>query len=132
MNSFAGKKFLVVDDDEMLRELISDIFKGENAEVSEASNGKLAFSMIQNSKFDVVFSDVRMPGGDGIELAKNVFEMSAPKPLMFICSGFNDLTDKQAKDLGILKVFEKPFDHHELITEILRWLVKLGEKFEAK
>jgi two-component system response regulator FlrC len=124
MNLFAGKKVLVVEDDEMLREMICDIFKSENAKVAEASNGAVALLMIQKDHFDVVLSDVRMPGGDGISLAENLFNRPQPKPLMFICSGFNDLSPEKAKALNVCKVFEKPFDHNVMLGEISRWLQK--------
>lgn len=122
MSLLFGKRFLIVDDDEMLREMIGDIFAGEGAVVTLAKNGVTAFALIESSQFDVVFSDIRMPGGDGIALVTKISQLPGPKPLVFICSGFNDLAPEKAQQLGILKVFEKPFDHNYLIAEISSWL----------
>lgn len=122
MNLFLNLNFLVVDDDEMLREVVADIFKSEGAMVTEAANGHIAFALVKKNMFDVVFSDIRMPAGDGIELAKNISELPGQKPLVFVCSGFNDLNQDYANRLNILKVFEKPFENSDLIQEVSKWL----------
>jgi CheY-like chemotaxis protein len=123
MNLFEGKKFLVVEDDEMLREIFSDLFTSQGAHVSEANNGVVAFSLIQANQFDVVFSDVRMPGGDGITLTKNILELTGHKPLVFICSGYNELSAEQARGLQIVKVFDKPFNSSKLVKDIAEMIV---------
>lgn len=125
MSMLDGKKILVVDDDEMLRDAVADVFKFNGAEVTEAENGEIAFSLVQRNQYDVVFSDVRMPGGDGITLAKNISELPGDKPLMFIYSGFNDLTKEKAAELNILKVFEKPFEQKLMLKEICARLAEV-------
>jgi CheY-like chemotaxis protein len=125
LKAFEGKKFLVVDDDEMLREVFNELFTAEGAQVTEAQNGIIAFSLVEKNKFDVVFSDIRMPGGDGIALATKISEMTGHKPLVFMCSGFNDLAPEKAKLLNVLKLFEKPFDPKTMINDISGWLFKL-------
>jgi len=128
MNLFKGIKILVVDDDDLLREVMCDVFTSEGADVSEADNGATALTMIQNIKYDVVVSDVRMPGGDGITLAKNISELPGEKPLVFICSGFNDLNHEKADQLNIQKIFEEPFDHKLMIAEVSQKLRSINTK----
>lgn len=130
MKAFSGRKVLVVDDDEMLREVLSDMFKGQGAEVQKAENGVDAFALVQKEHFDVVFSDVRMPGGDGITLAKQIAEHEGHKPLMFFCSGFNDVTREAALRYNVLKIYEKPFERKKVIEEIASHLsqVPLGRR----
>jgi DNA-binding NtrC family response regulator len=124
MNVLSGKSILVVDDDEFLREVLGDIFRLQKCLVSEADSGDSALEKIKAQHFDVVLTDVRMPGGDGITLAAEIQKLPAPRPLVFICSGFNDLTPEMAKKLDILKAFEKPFGHQELIKVISSHLLK--------
>ena len=62
---------LLVDDEVDLREIISEEFTSAGALVTCAENGRKAFEVLQKNKFDIVFSDVRMTGGDGIELIQN-------------------------------------------------------------
>jgi len=122
MKLLEGFKVLVVDDDEMLREMIAYVFKRNGAHVLEAENGTTAFDLVQKNNFDVVFSDVRMPGGDGIELAENISKLSGKRPLVFICTGFSDLTPEKAKELSVSEIFEKPFDHSLMIEKIAVYL----------
>ncbi len=112
------KKILVVDDEPMLREILKDFLELGSYQVEEAHNGHEAFKMISRTSFDCVISDVRMPNGDGTELAKNIFNMQGVKPKVFLATGFSDISDEQAKSLGVEKVLHKPFDYNELLSAI--------------
>ena len=118
MKILNGNRILVVDDDEMLREMLNDVFTLSGAVVEEAENGKRALEKIRNSNFDAVVSDIRMPGGDGIELAANIQSMNSAKPLLFVCSGYNDMSQEMVKKLDIKKVFEKPFDIENMVQTV--------------
>ena len=65
-------KILVVDDEPDLRELLADEFEYAGHKPFLASNGKEAYDLCTNEEFDAVISDVRMPGGDGIELLEDI------------------------------------------------------------
>lgn len=113
-----NKKILIVEDEDYLRELLRDIFEFEGASVTEAGNGTQAWNLLQTSNFDIIFSDVRMPGGDGVSLMKNIQSHLPYHPACYFCSGFNDVDDVQLKALGVLKMFPKPFNTEELITTL--------------
>lgn len=122
MSELSQKKILIVDDEELLREVLGDVFRFEDADVSEAENGTMAFEMVKAGKFDAVISDIRMPGGDGIQLARNISELTENRPLVFVCSGFSDLKPDQVVEYKIAKVFDKPFNPKELVDEVSRRL----------
>jgi CheY-like chemotaxis protein len=124
VKQLVGVKILVVEDDDLLREMLVELFVEAKADVVDAPNGKEAFKIVQNSQIDIVVSDVRMPGGDGIELAKSIHLMSGKKPLIFICSGFHDMTAEMIREYKIIKVFTKPFDRHELISSLAEAVAK--------
>jgi DNA-binding LytR/AlgR family response regulator len=63
-----------------------------------------------------------MPGGDGVALAGKIASMTGEKPLVFICSGYNDLTPALVHEMEIRKVFEKPFNSEEFVSEIAQQL----------
>ncbi len=104
---------------EVLRELIT--IKKSNAKIYEADNGKDAFQIVQKEKIQCVISDVRMPKGDGITLAKDLLTLDKEKPILFICSGQNELDSEKAKELNIKKIFEKPFEMDDIIKEINKY-----------
>ena len=111
----AGKKILVVDDEVALRESIREDLQSLEAEVFEAANGRIAYDMVGKIQPDVIISDLRMPGGDGIELLQRVrASRMQPEPLAFLITGFADLTLEQAKAVGAQGVLVKPFNLAQL------------------
>lgn len=76
-----------------------------------------AFEMLKNaSKIDILFSDIRMPNGSGIDLVKNVSLLpDSKKPKLFLYSAYSDNTDDDYSTLGVLYRFKKPFKWDNLI-----------------
>lgn len=109
---------LVVEDEPDLLEIIIDSLTNRGALVLGVENGRLAFALLKERPFDVVLSDVRMPGGDGVELLKNINSELPLKPKLFLYSGFSDLTDVEVEALGVSKFFSKPTDMKELVQAI--------------
>ncbi|MCE3009770.1 MAG: response regulator [Proteobacteria bacterium] len=119
---FKGKTVLVVDDEPDLREILKDEFAYEGADVSEAKNGKEALELVKSRKFDAVLSDIRMPGGDGVTLAREIKALNSQSPIVFLITGFADLKSFEAYDLGAEGFFTKPFHLEELRESVSRLL----------
>ena len=114
-----GNRILIVDDDDMLREMLNEVFTLSGAVVEEAENGRRALEKIKSSIFDAVISDIRMPGGDGIELAANIQNLQFDsRPIVYVCSGYNDMSQDMVKKLDIKRVFEKPFDIESMVQTV--------------
>ncbi len=125
MNILAGKKILIVDDEELLREILMEELGFYGAEVTGAENGTDAFELIQKNKFDAIITDVRMPGGNGLILIKNINEKIKDLPKIFICSGYNDISPEEIKSLNISYSFTKPFDRQNFIEVISQALTNV-------
>jgi two-component system response regulator AtoC len=110
-------KILIVDDEADLREILVEHFKFSGFEVAEASEIKTAFSLFQEDKFDVVLTDMRMPGGTGIELIEKIRLINKKIPLLII-TGFADINENEAILLGATKMMSKPFDLGELLEVV--------------
>lgn len=110
---------LVVDDEAEIREIIIDELASHNAKTVGVSDGKAAFELLKNKKFDVVISDIRMPSGDGIELAKNIKTLDINKPKVFLATGFSDLSQIEAEKIGVIEIFQKPFDFKKIVDSII-------------
>ena len=65
-----GKSSLVVDDDELIRSFLSTILREEGHRVEEARNGKEGLSRLAEGDFDLVITDLRMPGISGLEFMR--------------------------------------------------------------
>lgn len=117
-----GAHILIVDDEDMLRDVIRTHLELEGAVVSEAVNGKEAFDLIHVKKFNVVLSDIRMPGCSGIDLLKMVRDSKIKTPPIVLMSAFTDISESKAKELGARAMFLKPTNMSylkELLVETL-------------
>ena len=61
-------KILVIDDERSIRNTLKDILEFEKHEVTLAGDGQSGLDAAQSESFDIIFSDIKMPGMDGIEL----------------------------------------------------------------
>lgn len=115
-----GIKILVVDDEEDLREILSEDFSNLGAEVVTAKNGREAYELAIKILPQVILSDVRMPGGDGVELLKQVRATykTAP-PHIFLITGFADIQADQAQALGGQGLVSKPFNLKQLRDQVI-------------
>lgn len=81
---------LVVDDEPLARERLKKLLQAlpEHRIVAEAGDGEEALSMVQQHDPDLVLLDIRMPGPDGLEVAKQIAAMEDP-PTMIFCSAYD-------------------------------------------
>jgi DNA-binding NtrC family response regulator len=118
-------RILVIDDEEGIRENLQALLADEGHEVTLARNGKEGVMIYRKGKFDLVLTDVIMPGQEGIETIR-IIRQADPEAKIIAMSGggrikAGDYLDI-AKSLGAARVFRKPLDLNELfeaITEIL-------------
>lgn len=119
-----GFKILIVDDEEDLREILSEDFSLQGATVFTAKNGRDAFDIAVRELPHVILSDVRMPGGDGVELLKRVREVyGVAPPHVFLLTGFSDLKAEEAALLGGQGLVSKPFSLKQLRERVVAALL---------
>lgn len=121
-NSFSGKTLLIVEDEAYLREPLALEFESLGSRVFQASDGVEAFALVKREKIDLVISDVRMPGGDGLELLANIRAMPAPMPVVILMTGFSQCSLAGAPEQGAAAVVPKPFDLDVLQRTVERLL----------
>jgi len=107
---------LIAEDDSELRELLALVLEHAGYKVCQCSNGEQLLAQLnQQPAFDLVISDIRMPGLNGLEvLAQRNKKMPQPP---FICmTAFGDeQTHRKARHLGAVATIDKPFDLDELM-----------------
>jgi DNA-binding NtrC family response regulator len=114
-----GKRVLVVDDEPDLREIFCSELEFEGASTLTAANGLDAFKLVREQPIDAIVSDVRMPGGGGVDLALSIHGSDVePKPVVFLVTGFPDRGVEDAVRKGACMVFAKPVDWDKLIRTI--------------
>ena len=123
IKSECTNRILIVDDEEILRNLIVRFMKKEGYEPIEASEGKSAIELYKITHPQVVLSDVRMPGMDGITLLRKVKKID-PQAIFILMTGFGDEeTVLEALRAGATNFFKKPFNFKEVsdvISSVIR------------
>jgi CheY-like chemotaxis protein len=111
MKRLKGRRILVVEDEPDLREAIAESLEDFGSEVIRAENGQSAWKIIESgAQLDCVVSDVRMPGGDGIELLRSIRSREGKRPPLIFLSGFSDFELEQIVTEGAAGLVPKPFD----------------------
>jgi two-component system, NtrC family, nitrogen regulation response regulator NtrX len=111
-------KILVVDDERSIRNTLKDILEFEKHQVELAENGKQAIELIQNQVFDLIFSDIKMPEMDGIELLGLLQEKGIEAPIVMISGHGNIETAVECIKKGAFDFIVKPIDLNRLLITI--------------
>jgi DNA-binding response OmpR family regulator len=108
---------LVVDDDPAIRELIAEYMSDNDVRVTVAANGEEMTAALIEFAIDLIILDLRMPGEDGMQIARRIREQSS-LPIIIV-SGRRDEADRvMALELGADDYMTKPFSSRELLARI--------------
>jgi two-component system response regulator AtoC len=122
MTENKSQTILIVDDEEALRNAIAFDFKRKGFTVLTAENGKRALEILDENKVALVISDIRMPGGGGLELLKEIQGSSQSRPAFILLTGFSDESEEECLALGAACIITKPFDRKKLMSSVLKAL----------
>ena len=101
-------RVLLVDDDPMVLRSIGRVLRQRGYEVTTATNGEDATNVVDSQSFDVVLSDIAMPGMDGIQFLREVREHDLSVPVVLITGAPTVSTAVQALELGAFNYLTKP------------------------
>lgn len=112
-------RVLVVEDDDDMRQVLLEGLESDGHSVRGCARIDEALQFLEaEGPFDVLITDVRLPGGSGLELLGVLRQHRAP-PARIVITGFgNDDLHESAEALGALCVFDKPFDVDDLRTAV--------------
>jgi len=104
----ALKKVLVVDDDPVVTRSFDRVLSSKGYAVITASNGEEALNKIATEDYDVVYTDIKMPGMDGIEVANRIKSNRPWLPVVIVTGYGSDENVERAKAAGVSTVLHKP------------------------
>lgn len=118
--SLQARRVLIVDDDEAIREILSLSVEDLGYEVSSARNGEIALEELDTFKPDIVLTDIKMPGIDGVELLRRI-KTHDPEIEVIMISGHGDM-DLAIKSLQheALDFIAKPVRDEVLVNALRR------------
>jgi CheY-like chemotaxis protein len=109
---------LVIDDDELFRNMLCTMLAKENHKVSSAKDGKEGLQLIQQIKPDLIITDILMPNMDGIELIQAIRSQGISIPIIAVSGGRRTVTAEfnlaSAEMMGVKATLPKPFDRATL------------------
>jgi CheY-like chemotaxis protein len=114
-------RVLLVEDEEGLRLTIAANLELEGFDVVEALSGEQALALVRAGEhFDVVFSDIRMPGLSGVELYFELRHVDPELPVVLMTAFSNEQLISRAIEAGVFAVLAKPFDVEKAVATLQR------------
>lgn len=104
----AVRKILVVDDDPVVGKSFNRVLSGKGYVVVTAHDGPEALKRLAEGEYDVVFTDIRMPGMDGIEVAERVKAKRPWTPVVIVTGYGSEDNEERAKAAGVAEFLRKP------------------------
>ncbi|HOM07082.1 MAG TPA: sigma-54 dependent transcriptional regulator [Syntrophales bacterium] len=123
-------KILVVDDDQGMREVLEIMLERDGYEVGSVSNPERALRRLRRERYDLIITDLRMPGMDGIQFLRQVKELDPDQTVILLTAFASPDTALAAMKEGAYDYIEKNFDVEELKNTIRQALEKKGIKRE--
>jgi len=111
LEPFVGKKAIIVDDDDFIREALRQILRQKKLNiVSEVSRGERLLDFLRMQKVDYVFLDVKMPGMSGLEVLETMREEGMTPKVVIISGSATKEVVQSALALGAVGFVAKPFN----------------------
>ena len=114
------KRILLIDDEELVVKSLSMLLRSTGYEVEVATTAEEALNKVKDIDLDLIISDIRMPGADGVETIKQIrayLKDSNKDPIPeVLITGYADLQKyNQAMELKVADYLYKPFDNEDLL-----------------
>lgn len=113
-----GKRILVVDDEDGMREMLGMMLSRQGYQVNDAANGLRALDRLKQGDVDIVLADVRMPELDGLGLLQRIHESQFPVTVIMMSAYVELDTAISALKLGASDYVSKPFKTEEVLLKI--------------
>ena len=111
-------KILVVEDDKELNKTVCSFLNHSGYEATGCLNANEAYDALYENMFDLIVSDIMMPGIDGFEFARNVRELNEDIPILFMTARDDIASKQRGFRIGVDDYMVKPIDLDELFLRI--------------
>lgn len=119
MSSKTEFKILVVDDDESMLDLMTLRFNKMGLKVERANDGRMAQKSIERTVFDLIVTDIYMPGGTGLSLLRKAKEQDPHTQVIVVTAGATLENAIEALNNGAFAYLTKPFDHISVFDNVV-------------
>jgi CheY-like chemotaxis protein len=113
---------LIVDDEPLLVRALGRVLTNRNIDVDSAMDGKQGLERMLERRYDLVISDLQMPGADGAELLREARDRNLLHGPFVFLTGHGEQTAHDLVALGAAATYCKPIDREGVLALIERWL----------
>lgn len=132
MSPHTNERILIVDDEEPIRVLLSECLNTRGYQTQEASNGTEALKALERSRFDLVMTDVRMPGMGGVELLESINKQGEDVGVILLTACEDVSMAVRAMKIGALDYVLKPFEIEQICAVVRKALDGHQQRIERK
>ena len=116
------KKVLVIDDEQIVLDSVSQILIDENYEVDVSLSGREGLDWAIERPYDIILTDIRMPDIGGMRVLRDIKRVKSSLPVVIITGYATTKSAVQAMKLGAAEYIEKPFEPEQLLDAVARAL----------
>lgn len=127
----ALRKILVVDDDPVVAKSFDRVLSDKGYIVVTAANGAEALNKLGNEQYDAVFTDIRMPGMDGLEVAEKVKARRPWTPVVIVTGYGTAENEQRARAAGVCDFLRKPLSPEMIEESALKAVGEYAPAVEA-
>ena len=110
------KSILVVEDSPSMLAMLCDLLKSFGYQVTGVESGREGCELVEKNQYNLIFTDLNMPGMDGVEFTQKVKQMENCKfvPIVMLSGEHDQGKIKEARNIGVSTFLEKPFKPSKL------------------
>ena len=113
-----AKRILMIDDDKHMHRILQLYLRSRNVEVVGVSSGRMALHKLDEESFDLVLTDIQMPGMDGRELIQRIRQKYPDLPILIISAYEEEKFQNEINSLKNIQMVAKPFDQNTILEKI--------------
>ena len=115
-------RILVVDDEKKMRHILQLMLEREGFRAEQAENGKEALDILQQKRFDLIITDLKMPVMDGMSLLEEAKKIDPDLPIIVITAYGTIENAVEAMRKGAIDYITKPFEEEQILITVKRCL----------
>lgn len=126
-----SRRVLVVDDDAVVGHSINRVLSGQGYQVCETLSGAEALEELDHQSYDMVFTDIRMSGMDGLDMTSRMKQSHPELPVVVMTGYGSEANERRAHDLGVAGFLRKPLTPEMIVENAERVMRERMETREA-
>ena len=126
------EKLLIVDDDLIILRMLKMRLESEGYQVEAASDIKAAKDLALRNEYELAILDLKLPGGNGIDLMKSIHETDPDLPVIILTAYGTIEGAVEAVKAGAYKYLMKPFDYRELLFQVKNGIEKANLRWPSR